>query len=309
MKRLAIPAAILLLILIVWLVQRKIEANRIKGRLIENFLELKPDEINKIYLATPNDTLTFQKDKGVWYMQLQTPRRADADAVNNMISSAANMKVGNVISQNVERQKDFRVDSAYGNLVRFYRDDELLNEIIIGKMAPNRSQTYVRKPEYNDVYLAEGMLTFAFNRQLTQWLDRTIFSFNPDLIESIELAYADRAYKVTRHDSLWYVAKRPYKDSIIADSMKTISFVDQVSQLNANDFINATDNNKIDFDELSLTLNIHVFNDDSTYTLEFGKISEEGSRIYCRRPGFEEIYVIYKSRFQNLQREFSDFLL
>lgn len=309
MKRLAVPLILLTVIVLAWLIQSSLEKKSIRGKTIENFLELNANDIDKIVINTKRDTLCFLLDAGRWFLEDSLPRRADSMAIGNMIATATDMKVGSVISQNPERQVDFMVDTLSGNLVQFYRDDRLLSSIIIGKMARDYAHTYIRKPGSNEVYVAEGPLTYVFSRKRTQWLDKTILSLSPQILASVEFVYPDKgkAYKIFRHHSLWYVSKRPYKDSIIADSMKIDAFIGQLSRLNANDFINATDSGLIDFEELSLTLNVSLA-DGSVHTLNFGRVNEEGNRVYCRKPELEETFVVYKSRFQNLKKEFSGFL-
>jgi hypothetical protein len=307
MKRLAIPVAILVVILIIWLVQSKMETRRITGKVIENFLELDADDINKIVIINNDDTLTFRNEQDNWFLLDSLPRRADSMAVSNMVTSAAEIRVGNVISQNIERQGDFMVDKIMGNLVRFYRDDILLNEVIIGKMASDRTHTYIRKPDSDEVYLAEGLLSYTFKRQKTQWLDKTIFSFVPGSITNVELIYPDRSLKLSAGDSLWYVAKKPYKDSVVADSAKLDAFFQLIGRLHANDFINAADNGLIDFDNFSLKINVSLI-DGTTHSIEFAKVNEGNNRIYCRKQGLGEVFVINLSRFGVLKKNFSDFM-
>ena len=307
MKRLTIPIAILVVILIIWLVQSKIETRQITGRIIENFLNLNADQITKIVTINGVDTLTFQKDQGRWYLLDPLPRRTDSMAVLNMLSSAAGIRVGKVISENVDRQGDFMVDKIGGNLVLFYRDDSLLSEVIIGKVASDRTHTYVRKPDSDEVYLADGLLTYTFRRQKSQWLDKTIFSFSPESVAKIELVYPDDGIRLSVSDSAWYIAKKPYKDSILADSAIVVNFVRRVSNTFANDFVNATDSGLIDFKNFSLKINISL-DDGSTHSAEFAKESKDNNRIYCRKPDLDETFVIYKSRFEGLKKKYSDFM-
>jgi hypothetical protein len=307
MKRLAIPITILVVILAIWLIQSIMEKRQISGRIVENFLELNADEITKIVTIKGADTLIFQKDQGRWFLVDPLPRRTDSMAVVNMVMTTADIRVGKVISENIDRQVDFMVDNIGGILVHVYRDDDLLSEIIIGKVASNRTHTYIRKPNSNEVYLAEGLLTYTFSRQKSQWLDKTIFKFDPESITGIELNYPNNSIRLSASDSLWYIAKKPYTDSIMADSATVVNYLNRISNTFANDFINATDSGLIDFENFSLRINISLV-DGSTHSAEFAKESEDNNRIYCRKPDLDEIFVLYKSRFTGLKKQFSDFM-
>ena len=307
MKRLAIPIAILVVILVVWLIQSKMETRQITGHVIENFLNLNADEISRIVTTSGADTLIFQKDQGRWFLLDPLPRLTDSMAVGRMVMAAADIRVGNVISENIDRQADFMVDQIGGNVVRFYRDDFLLSEVIVGKVASNRTHTYIRKPDSDEVFLAEGLLTYTFRRQKSQWLDKTIFSFSPESIAGFELIYPDKNIRLSASDSVWFIARKPYKDSILADSATVVNYVRRISNTFANDFVNATDSGLVDFENFSLKINISLI-DGSTYSAKFAKESEDNNRIYCRKPELDEVYVLYKSRFTGLKKKFSDFI-
>jgi len=307
MKRLVIPVAILVVILVIWLIQSNIEKRQITGRLIENYLDLNTDEITKILTISADDTLTFKEEQGRWYFLDPQPRKADSMAVGNMISAAATMKVGNVISENVERQRSFLVDDSTGNLIQFFHDDDLLNEIIIGKVASNRTHTYIREPGSDKVYLAEGLLTYTFRRVKSQWLDKTIFSIDPRAISEFELVYSDNSFRLKNKDMVWNVSKKPYKKSVPADTAMVNNYIGRISRLSANDFINASDSGLMDFKNFALKINITLI-DGTTQSVEFAKQNEDNSRVYCRKPDNDEIFVIYKSRFAGLLKKYSDFL-
>jgi len=199
------------------------------------------------------------------------------------------------------------VDSLTGSLVQFYGGTQVLSEVIIGKHAPNQTRTYVRKVDSDEVYLAEGLLGYTFVRQRTQWLDKTILSLNPDFLTSIEVIHPKSSFKVTLHDSLFYLSKKPYKDSVLAESMQAKMYFHRVSDIMANDFSSAIDDGLINFDNPAMTINITQY-DGVVHTVEFGKLNEGKNRIYCRKPGYDEIYVIYQSRFGNLNRNYDSFL-
>jgi len=307
MKRLIIPAVILVVIVAVWFIQSKLEHKRITGKSIDNFLELDSAEINRIDTKTSDDAFTFRLDAGRWYIAVDSEhRRADSMAVYNMINVALDLKVGNVISENPERRKDFMVDDSSGNLVKFYHDDRLLNEVIVGKVSNDYAHTYIRKPESNEVYLAEGLITFAYKRKLTQWLDKTMFSFAPGSIQAVEMDADKKAYKLWRGESGWYVGARPYRDSSLADSIQAAVFVATLRTLSAKDFVNAADSGMIDFNNPSLNLTVYLI-DGTSRSLTFAAVSEETSRVFCRMPEYNDTYVIYRSAFDNIKKDISLF--
>jgi len=307
MKRLIIPAAVLIVIAAAWFIQDKLEHKQIRGKSIENFLEIDREQINRIDIGNAGDILTFRLDNFKWYVTVDSVhRRADSMAVNNMINVASDLKAGNVISQNPERQKDFMVDELSGTFVRFYRDDRLLSDVVVGKVANDYSHTYIRKPESDEVYLAEGLITYAFKRNVTQWLDKTLYSFGADKITAIEIDADKKAWKLWRGDDGWYVGPRPYRDSSLADSMQAAVYVGSMQTLVAGDFVNAADSGMIDFDHPSLNLKIYLA-DGAVISLTFAALNEGTSRVFCRTPEYDDTFVIYRSKFDNIKKDLSEF--
>jgi len=310
MKRLAIPLILLVVIVAAWLIQSHFESRQIRGETIENFLDIRADQVERFSILSILDTLEFTKRDGRWFLAYDSAfKRADSLSLENVLEAAATIRVGQVISQNPERQSDFQVDSLTGSLVRFYAgDDQLLASVMIGKMSPDRAHTYVRKPGSDMVYLAEGLLNYAFNRERIQWLDKTLMKVDPNAIATVTFTYPDegRAFRLIQHDSLWFVSEKPFNDSTPADSSKIVSYLAQFRHLLASDFVKATDSGLIDFDNPSLEIHFSL-SDGSSQSLTFGAVGEDTPRIYCRKPDLDETLVLYKSRYDNLRREMSDF--
>lgn len=307
MKRLILPAGILIIILAVWFIQSKIETRRTSAKTIEGFLKLNAKEVNKVSVKTAGDSLNFILRDGRWYLDGDKPRLADSSAVNTMVNSSAGIKVGNVISENPERQRDFLVDTINGNFIQFFNGDRLLNSIIIGKMSNDYAHTYVRKPGDKEVYLSEGLLTYLFNRRRTQWLNRTILAFQPDNAKEIEFVYPNKVFHLRRGVSEWYVSKSPYTDSLPTDSMKTEGFIRQAGMLRASDFASEIDSGSTAFNKLALAMKVSLLSGPAL-TVEFAAADSTAKRLFCRVPESEDIFVVSRSIYDNMMKQFADFL-
>ncbi|UCD16270.1 MAG: DUF4340 domain-containing protein [Candidatus Zixiibacteriota bacterium] len=307
MKRLAIPAVILLIVVAAWLIQRSHEARQTAGRTVENFLGIDPAQIDKVEIFAPSDTFCLFLEGGRWYLDNATPRKADSLVVANVLTTASTLRVGDIISENPEKQTEFQVDDASGILVNFYGDQKLLNAVIIGKPASDYAHTYIRLRGENGVYSASGMVTYTFSRQRTQWLDKTIFPFDTSRIAAIDFIYPDKEFRIERADSIWLVSKSPHQDKIQADSAKARVVINLSGGLRANDFVNATDSGKVDFSNIAFTLKA-TLTDGTSQSLAFARVAEDAHRHYCRLDQGTDVYVIYSSVYDVLAAEFSSFL-
>jgi len=307
MKRLAIPAAILAIVLIVWVIQSGHEARQTEGRTVDNFLGLDPHVIDKIEIYAPSDTFHFFVDGGVWYLDDSMPRKTDSMVIANILTTAATVKVGDVISENPDKQTEFSVDDLSGTLVNFYSENELLNSVIIGKPSSDYGHTYIRLRGENGVYSALGMLTYTFTRTRSQWLDKTIFGFDSSQIAQIDFIYPAKTIRLERLDNEWMISKHPSTEKVASDTAKTRVLLDLVDGLRANDFVNATDSGKVDFERTDFTLDVTLL-DGTKNTLVFSEVAQDGHRHYCRLNQGTDIYVLYSSVYNILRADFASLM-
>lgn len=308
MKRLMIPAIILVAAFVIWLFQSNYEENRISGTTIENFLELDAADINRIVIVIPGDTLKLFKEDPLWFIESgPAPKRADMMVINNVVNAAVSLAVGNVISENPEQQSLFQVDSTGGILVGFYNRDQFLNSVIIGKLTNDNAHTYVRVPGSDKVYTSAKVLTYTFNRDRNQWMDKTIFAMNPEMIQSIELIRPDGSTKLNPSIDGWYASKKPYTDKVMTDSVKVVAFLRRLCFLRGNDFANITDKGNINFEKPSLIIDITI--PDGTQRIEFSEIiDKDPGRYYCRRADQQDTLVVSMLIFGDLNKDFETFI-
>ncbi len=171
------------------------------------------EKIGAVTIADRKDTLTVKRKGDIWIVtdavaggpsaqplarnasadgQKSDPAQAyDADSasVQAMIEKLENMKKGDIISNNPEKQEVFEVDSANGVLVTvFDRDDKQLGSFRIGKSGPDWSSHYVRSIGSDEVYSVGGSIRHAFFTDLKRWRDKTVLSFEPASAQRITLA-------------------------------------------------------------------------------------------------------------------------
>jgi len=309
MRRLLIPAIILVIAFIVWAIQSNYEKKRISGVTIENFLNLEPGQINRMVITTPSEVFEFKKDDPVWFMKGESRwQMADMVVIANVIKTAASISVDKPFSENPDQQELFKVDTTNGILAQFFKDDSLLASIIIGKLTNDNAHTYIRKPGSNQVYTSDKILTFAFDRSRTQWLDKTIFAVNPKVVKVVELEHAGKTFRISLSDSTWYLSKKPYSDSLPADTSKVITFLRNLCYLRGSDFSNLSDSGLINFEKPSLKIRIST-SDSTVETADFSQIiDQENGRYYVRRPERMDTLVISKPIYDNIALDFAGFL-
>ncbi len=309
MRRLAIPAAVLVILLAAWWLQSSLEKKKLAGPIKSDFLKLDCSRIDCITTAPLGENLNLVKLDGIWHLDGESPHRADQYAVENILSRVCTLAVGNVFSDNPARQKDFMVDNETGNLVSFYAGESLLAQVYVGRLNPEMTAAYIRKPESDEVYLAPPALSFAFHMTRAQWIDKTVFKFDRDSLRDVEIIYPDKSYRLIRHDqNRWEFVKEPIMKGFEPAAQPLTVFLSQVCDLRAVDLVNASDNGKVDFENWSLVVRVNPINGESQ-SIEFAAVppGEKVNRYYIRRSGSPDTLVVSNLTYATQAKDYDSF--
>lgn len=286
MKRLMFAIIALVLIVVIWQFQKSHEKSRISGKNIDSFLELNAEDINGLKITNAIDTFNLKLQEDGWYLMEDYPLPVDTIVINSVINASCSLSVTNIASENPERQLDFNVDDSSGIHVYFYNNEEILNEIIIGKPTPDYQHTYVRKPSENLVYIAKKPVTFTYGRHRLQWLDKTILAIDTTMVSRITFNNNGNEFRIEKQDSLWMLSKKPFSKTVEANPGEIKVVMDLIKNLRGAGFPHADDSTKTDFDTIDRNITIDL-SDGQSYVLKFYKpIVEEPGRYFCSRDDY-----------------------
>ena len=188
--------------------------------------------VDKIEIKSPASTVTFEKKGAEWFLAEPVEYRANQSNVTSLIHQSKNLAVKEVVSSNPEKRSIFRVDSA-GTLVKIFQNGQEHAAFIVGKPGQNYSETYVRKDQSNDVVIVNGSLTFAFNKAVKDWRDKTILNLPKESIKAISYQYAGESFSLSLHDTVWMIGDRNLKAGDVA------SLLTSLSNIEADDFVDS----------------------------------------------------------------------
>lgn len=152
---------------------------------------------------------------------------ADPGPIDSLLDGVAKIRVEAVVSRNPEKYKTFEVDAESGVNVRI--DDaaqKSLAHFVVGKSGPDLFSTYLRLADASQVVLASGMLKMAFDRELKEWRDKTIFSLNQQEITDYQVKGDVQYHMQKAANGSWeMVAPEKFlpKKEIVEDCLKTIA--------------------------------------------------------------------------------------
>ena len=297
---------ILLLFVIIYFILVQKEKKTFSPRKVGNFLKLDSTQVNRIEFRKFDTRLVFKKTNQQWHIVEPDSYRADNDAVGQLLSVASHLEVGEVISSNRQKQFYFQVDSLTGTRLSFFAGEKQLASVVTGKMSSDYLHAYLRKTDSDDVYLAKGSFTRMANRNVDQWRDRGIFTFDPKQIKEIELSKGGEKFKLTKEDTLWQLSQYPYQKSSQADGQAVENYVETLADMKADDFARKPEIEELDFKKPQFVLKL-VSLDGHQEKLFATRKKKEGNRYFVKTDQDKSIFVLFEYNFKRLTKKFEDF--
>jgi hypothetical protein len=188
--------------------------------------------VDKIEIRSSTGTVIVEKQEGTWFVTSPVHFRADSNAVVAILSQGKRIGLKDLVSSNPEKQHVFQVDST-GLLVRISEKGVQRAAFRVGKVSTSFSESYVRRENSNDVYLADGFLSGTFNRQPKDLRDKTIFRADINTIKEVKFQYGDTTFALQFQDTVWRIGNDAASDTPVR------TFLSTLSNLQADDFIDS----------------------------------------------------------------------
>jgi hypothetical protein len=157
-------------------------------KLEEKIIKVDSAKADKLEIDYRNSKLVMQKSGGNWNVVQPVNYPASLVHVANALSSLQNYKISSKVSDNPGNKDRFGFNDTNYIKVTVYQDGQLAGSILIGKDGPGAGQTYVKKTEGNEIFLAdEFVYTNFYKSDLSEWREKKIFSISKPNIKEISL--------------------------------------------------------------------------------------------------------------------------
>jgi hypothetical protein len=221
--------------------------------------------------------------------------QADKASIDNLLDSVGKINIEAIASKNPKKYKEFEVDQEKGVEVRIEDGaKKTLAHFYVGKSGPDLFSTYLRKEDSSPVVLCNGMLKMAFDRELKDWRNKTIFALNQQDISDYQVKGDTELHLQKADKNLWEVVapeKFSPKKETVEDCLKT------VSSLKAADFAEGP---LKDFQLDKPVKEILVtMKGGATRTLLIGK-EKNAFQSFVKTPDADTIYVLEKYNLDKL---------
>jgi hypothetical protein len=308
MKRVTVAVIILIVLLGAYLfIKNQKEESRSQVQR-EDFLGLDLAQVTGFRLIHSDDTVAFSRQNANWYVNyFGKLRQADTSAVNPIITKIADMDVGTVISTNPDNRGQFGVDSTNATRFTFYRNDQKLADLFIGQDAPQYGSIYVRQVGTDEVYIGEGISMFMFNKPILSWIDKTIFTADTAALVAMEFEYPEEKFKLVRLDSVWFASGDNINQQTLCAEDTIELYKRFLASFTTDDFMNQQDSTHFNPDSIQFRLILRYEQGALDSLRLHGKAPDLG-RYYLTSDKSDDVYVIYKVKYDRLTRKADNFI-
>lgn len=303
MRRLIVLGAVLAAFIVAWGVQRW-QQGRLVASAPARTLSVHPDRVTGLRITKPGSpVVAIERVAGAWRIQSPAEYRANEQVVTGVIETLDSLALVDVVSTNPAKRGTFQVDST-GTRVQVLEGDKTVLDVIVGKSSPDFSHTYLRPEGGDEVYRADGMLTYNFNKRVDDWRDKTILDIDPAGIVRLTLDYPKEKTQVVlakRDATTWTVAAAGATPEV-GDSLAVAAVLRSSAKLSTVNFATPEETATVSFAAPDFRLQIDT--DAGSHTITF--VEGESGKMYAQRSGEPTLFQLYKNSLANLMKKAED---
>jgi len=261
----------------------------------KNFLAvIELDNLDSLVINREGVTTTLEKEEKGWKIKGTKDFYAKSsvmDSLKDAFTEARSLRL-ELVSENKDKKEEFYTGKN-GIEVKLFKDQELISNFIIGKMASDYLSTYISRPDTDKTYSVKANLFTPFNQ--AEWRDNTIFFTDKNLIDKIRFQYPNREFTVEKDGENWR-GTIPY--GFQANNEKMDKMAELMSELVAV---------KIPEQNFSVTglekhlIIIEASGEDVNNVLMIGEANEDGY-YYAKKGDSDNIYLISKEQRDELDK-------
>ncbi len=310
-RKLLIAFGVLLVVTIAW---NSMERRRTTSR-VRSFEDVVIEDVTRISISGKGNDVTLEQRGGVWLITAPIDYPANQTLVDDLLGKVEELTTVNVVSSNSANHDLYEVGAETGVLVQLYggrEGDRRLMSMYVGKMTSDFSHTFIRRFTEDDVHTASGLLSGYFNKTVSAWQDRTIFSLPVESIEQLQVVGEEVDYALAIRGSIPDAPEVPLvlqteEGLAEADSSKAMAIVRKVAGLGASGFPEPGDPVEADWENPVIMIDGRLV-DGSTIEMRVCEIPDDNNRYYIRKGGDETVFLIYRSTLDSILKQRGDLI-
>jgi hypothetical protein len=226
--------------------------------------------VDKIELEHNGKKTTLVKSGPQWIVTQPVEYSAYQQFIGSALSDLKNYKLESKVSDNPNNKERYGFSDTNTVKVSVYQGGNLMGTLLVGNASSGPSQTFIKKTELNEIFLANDFLRSNFAKEnINDWRDKLICAISKGSIKSIEFISAADNYKIEKDSAGIFHSG---KDSVNSQQAEGLGNLFQ--NYNTQGFKDTTISDNVKFDYL-----IKV-TADKVYTFGFLKAGEGNNPKY-----------------------------
>lgn len=256
----------------------------------------KPPVIDSIEVTRPKgDHIVLKKEGDTWNIVQPITEKAAPEVMQQIFEGLNAVMIDGTVTNDPSEKARFGVEDSTATRLVISGGGKPVLDILVGRYTPDLSHTYVRKFNKNDIELWRGIFARSVNRELDEWRDKTIYSFNADDITGIKAVSGKSTRQLTRSDSTWTFSDNG--KTMPVDQAKTREFVNLIASLKCDAFAMEDDIPRAASTTPDTRVSFTVRNGDThTFDLWTPKNESDGKRTLLRKLDGKVLYRFYEYR-------------
>ncbi len=196
-------AVLIVLAFISYLVMRDTSGEKKTQKLSEKLFAADSLSIDKLEIERNGKKVIMEKKAGLWNVTFPVLYAANQQFVGSALSNLKSYKLSSIVSANPGNKDFYGFNDTNYTKVSVYQGGSLAGIILVGNAAPGAAQTYLKKPDGNEVYLANEFLFNNFVKlDFAEWRDKAVISIPVGSIKSIDFDSGTEKYTVTKDTTM-----------------------------------------------------------------------------------------------------------
>ncbi|HXH19420.1 MAG TPA: DUF4340 domain-containing protein [Chitinophagales bacterium] len=190
-------------------------------------------KISSIYIypkSKKGQEVKLFRENGQWKVRVNENKNQNVDysRISGLFKTITGIKPVRLAARNMEKWKDFEVDTS-GTRVKVHEGDKKTLDIIIGKMnfiGGRDVETFVRLDNETETYAVSGFLDATFNTGIDEWRDKTLIKNGKDKWLKLAFALADTMrFQLEKQDTVWILDGMPANQTEVNNYLSSVSHV------------------------------------------------------------------------------------
>jgi hypothetical protein len=272
----------------------------------DKLLNFKPEDAAGVALDFPGRAIVLQRDaQGRWKLAAPLQAPADDQTVASIVSILSTSDIKRTLDKKPSQEdlKNFGLAPPTVKVTVTLKSGLTLPILNVGAKTPIGDSTYAQRANDPAVYLTDGSLSFALDRQPEDLRDKSILPLPQEPIARLEINAGGKPLVLTKDEKEQWKIEAPIQAPANGEAVNQYIFA--LARLQARSFIdNPSDPRKYGMDKPAVKVTLGGAGGKTLAAIEAGK---SGNAWFARRDGETTIFAIDENSYKSLVKTPEDF--